>query len=111
MKRLLIIIICTGLLSGCGERSSEKYDRWMSELDCPVVLIGKTDKASNLRSIVVRDGAGRVRTIAEDNYDGWKMPSAITESRNIGDTLKPCAPVLSSTQQVKSTRTWKAGQE
>jgi uncharacterized lipoprotein YehR (DUF1307 family) len=79
------------VLSGCGETETEKYDRFMSELECPVVLIGKTDKAVTYPSIVVRDAKGRIRTLAASvNGDGWKMPSAIADSRNIGDTLKPC---------------------
>jgi uncharacterized lipoprotein YehR (DUF1307 family) len=79
------------VLSGCGETETEKYDRFMSELECPVVLIGKTDKAVAYPSIVVRDAKGRIRTLAASgNGDGWKMPSAIADSRNIGDTLKPC---------------------
>jgi hypothetical protein len=85
-----LLVALAVLFSGCGEYSSEMYDRWMTELDCPVVLIGKTDKASLRPSIVVRDGAGRVRTMSANNGDGWKMPSAIAESRSIGDTLKPC---------------------
>ena len=87
---LVTVLLAAGLFSGCGERSSVMYDRWMSELDCPVVLIGKRDKASSLPSVVVRDGAGRVRTMSADNSDGWKIASAISESRDIGDTLKPC---------------------
>ena len=87
---LATVLLAAGLLSGCGERSSTMYDRWMSELDCPVVLIGKTDKASRIPSVVVRDGSGRVRTMSADSDDGYKMPGAIADSRNIGDTLKPC---------------------
>jgi|SRR3972149_7190933 len=79
------------VLSGCGETEAEMYDRFMSELECPVVLIGKTDKAVTYPSIVVIDAKGRIRTLAaSSNGDGWKMPSAIADSRNIGDTLKPC---------------------
>ena len=67
----------------------------MSELDCPVVLVAKTDKASHWPSVVVLDGAGRVRTFSSDRSDyvradGWRMASAIAESREVGDTLKPC---------------------
>jgi hypothetical protein len=87
---LVTVLLAAGLFSGCGESSSAMYDRWMSELECPVVLIGKTDKAARMPSIVVRDGAGRVRTMATDNGDGWRMPTSIADSRNIGDTLKPC---------------------
>lgn len=79
------------LMSSCGETNTDKYDRFMIELECPIILIGKTDKAAVYPSIVVRDAKGRVRTIAATgNGDGWKMPSAIADSRNIGDTLKPC---------------------
>jgi uncharacterized lipoprotein YehR (DUF1307 family) len=79
------------VLSGCGETETEKYDRFMNELECPVVLIGKTDKAVTYPSIVVRDAKGRIRTLAASvNGDGYEMPSAIADSRNIGDTLKPC---------------------
>lgn len=90
MGLLATVLLAAGLFSGCGERSSAMYDRWMSELDCPVVLIGKTDKASRIPSVVVRDGSGRIRTMSADSGDGYKMPSAIADSRNIGDTLKPC---------------------
>lgn len=63
----------------------------MSELDCPVILIGKTDKAVNYPSIVVRDAKGRIRTFSLLNdYSGKGLPDAISNSRNIGDTLKPC---------------------
>lgn len=78
------------LFSGCGELGADRHDRWMSELDCPVILVAKSDKASNRPSIVVRDGAGRVRTMATDQSNGWRMPEAICHSRNVGDTLKPC---------------------
>ena len=87
---MVTVLLAAGLFSGCGELGADKYDRWMSELDCPVVLVGKTDKASHRPSIVVRDGSGRVRTMATDNSNGWRMPEAISHSRNIGDTLKPC---------------------
>lgn len=90
IRLLATALLLGGLFAGCSETGAEKYDRWMSELDCPVVLIGKTDKASNRPSIVVRDGAGRVRTMATDNGNGWRMPEAISASRIIGDTLKPC---------------------
>jgi len=84
-------VLLAVVLSSCGETETEKYDRFMSELECPVVLIGKTDKAVTYPSIVVRDAKGRIRTLASSaNGDGWKMPSAIADSRNIGDTLKPC---------------------
>lgn len=84
-------ILLAVVLYSCGETDSEKYDRFMSELECPVILIGKTDKAVTYPSIVVRDAKGRVRTLAATgNGDGWKMPSAIADSRNVGDTLKPC---------------------
>ena len=92
---LVTALLAAGLLSGCGERSSAIHDRWMSELECPVVLVAKTDKASHWPSVVVRDGAGRVRTFSSDRSDyvradGWRMASAIAESREVGDTLKPC---------------------
>jgi len=92
---LVTVLLAAGLFSGCGERSSEVHDNWMSELDCPVVLVAKTDKASRWPSVVVRDGAGRVRTFSSDRSDyvradGWRMASAIAESREVGDTLKPC---------------------
>ena len=83
---LLLIV----LLSGCMEMESEQQDRFMSELDCPVILIGKTDKAVANPSIVVRDAAGRVRTLAATGSGGYAMPSAIADSRSIGDTLRPC---------------------
>ena len=78
---MVTVLLAAGLFSGCGERSSEVHDRFMSELDCPVVLVAKTDKASRWPSIVVRDGAGRVRTISADRSDyvravdgAWHQP-------------------------------------
>ena len=65
----------------------------MSELECPVILIGKTDKAVDYPSIVVRDAKGRIRTF-DHHYNGssdsHSLPAAIADSRNVGDTLKPC---------------------
>mgnify|MGYP001591518097 CR=1 FL=1 len=85
------LLLSAVLLLGCGETETEKYDRFMSELECPVVLIGKTDKAAAYPSVIVRDAKGRVRTLAaSENGDGWKMPRAIANSRIVGDTLKPC---------------------
>ena len=79
---------------GCGETLIDRHDRWMTELDCPVILIGKTEKAVNYATITVRDGSGRVRTFQKcargltDNCSS--MPNSISDSRMIGDTLKPC---------------------
>jgi hypothetical protein len=92
---LVTVLLAAGLFSSCGPRSSEVHDRLFSELDCPVVLVAKTDKAAHWPSVVVRDGAGRVRTFAADRSDyvkadAWRMSSAIAESREVGDTLKPC---------------------
>jgi hypothetical protein len=89
-KNSIAVLLLMALFYGCGETETEKFDRFMSELECPVVLIGKTDKAVNYKSIVVCDSKGRVRTFGQGNGDGWKMPNAICDSRNIGDTLKPC---------------------
>jgi hypothetical protein len=86
--RISLLLFLFLILMGCGEKESEKHDRIMSELVCPVILIGKTDKASVLPSIVVLDGDGRVKTISQGAGDGYKMPSAISQSREIGDTLK-----------------------
>lgn len=90
---MVTALLAAGLFQSCGERPSEMHDRWMSELDCPVVLVAKTDKAVLMPSVVVRDGAGRVRTLAYgsgDFNDGWKIAAAIADSREVGDTLKPC---------------------
>ena len=62
----------------------------MTELECPVVLIGKTEKAVKNPSVVIVDGKGRVCTLASGNGDGWKIAAAIADSREIGDTLKFC---------------------
>ena len=75
------------LFSSC---ENQRHDRFMTELNCPVVLIGKTGKAVANPSIVVRDGAGEVRTLSSEGGGGWGMPAAIADSRNIGDTLKSC---------------------
>lgn len=90
MKKLIILSL---FLTGCVESDQVRFDRFMSELECPVILIGKTDKAVAYPSIVVRDGKGRVRTFAH-YYSGQSnshsLPAAIADSRNVGDTLKPC---------------------
>ncbi len=90
MKTLIVILSL--FTFSCVENDKDKFDRFMSELDCPVILIGKTDKAVDFPSVVVRDGRGRVRTFNHcGNYDSHGLPSAIADSRNIGDTLKPCS--------------------
>ena len=98
MKRIVtsIILVLTlffigVILSGCGETETDKFDRFMTELDCPIILIGKTDKAVNYPAIVVRDASGRIRTFSyTPGHDSSEMPEAIADSREIGDTLKPC---------------------
>jgi len=90
MKNKFIIITLLLAATACGETETEIQDRIMTELDCPVILIGKTDKGSSLHRFVVRDGNGRIRTFASGSGDGYKLPNAIADSRNIGDTLKPC---------------------
>lgn len=84
MKKLLLFSVI--IFSGCIETFDEKFDRFMSELTCPVILIGKTEPASDRSSITVRDGKGRVRTC--ESYYG--LPQNISQSRLVGDTLKPC---------------------
>jgi len=83
------------VLWGCGETVRDKYDRWMTELDCPVILMSKTDKAVDYPAITVRDGSGRVRTF--ERCEGGMtastcsdMAASIADSRVVGDTLKPC---------------------
>jgi 3-deoxy-D-arabino-heptulosonate 7-phosphate (DAHP) synthase len=78
------------VLSGCGETESQIHDRIMTELDCPVILIAKTDKGIDYHKVVVQDANGRIRTFASGAGDGYKLPNAIAESRNVGDTLKAC---------------------
>jgi len=101
MKRLqkvktgvLYALLCV-VLWGCGESVRDRYDRWMTELECPVILMGKTEKAVSYPAITVIDGAGRVRTMQA--YDGGmsshncsSLPASIADSREIGDTLKVC---------------------
>lgn len=82
MKLLLLLSL---LLTSCMETDSEKYDRFMSELDCPIILVAKTDKATTFPGVVVRDANGLVRT-----FSFTSLPEAVQNSRNIGDTLKPC---------------------
>ena len=93
-KGVLYALLC-GVLMGCGESVREKYDRWMTELDCPVILMSKTDKAVSYPAITVRDGSGRIRTF--ERCEGGMtsqtcsdMAGSIADSRMVGDTLKPC---------------------
>ena len=90
-KRLIQLLLLFVLVS-CEkpESSPDKFDRFMTELDCPVILVAKTDKAAYNPSVVVRDKEGRIRTFTF--YKG--LPQAIAESREIGDTLKPCIDSL-----------------
>jgi hypothetical protein len=83
MKKTLLILSI--LIAGCVEQNDHKFDRFMSELKGPVVLIGKTSDAVSYPTIVVRDGHGLVRTFTDVNG----LPQAISQSRMIGDTLKP----------------------
>jgi hypothetical protein len=88
MKYILIFSI---LFIGCGETTQEKQDRFLSELECPVILIGKTDKAVEYPAITVRDNAGRIRTMSKNEGSNFShVASSIADSRQIGDTLKPC---------------------
>jgi hypothetical protein len=94
MKKLIPALL---LLVSCGESLTERYDRYMTELDCPVVLIGKTDKAVRNPSITVRDGSGRIRTFRKEDggstyHQSSGLPASISDSRMIGDTIKPCLP-------------------
>ena len=77
-------------MASCGdiETPDERFDRFMTELVCPVVLEAKTDHAVDKDAVVVRDGEGRIRTFT--SYNG--IPEAIAYSRAVGDTLKPCLP-------------------
>lgn len=85
------------VLSGCVESPADRFDRFMTELDCPVILIARTDKAVDRPTVVVRDGTGRVRTF--EAYNG--LPEAVSFSRLVGDTLKPCIDMNTLKQQVK----------
>jgi hypothetical protein len=83
------LLLAAGL-SSCGETETEQQDRILTELECPVILIAKTDKGTVYHKFVVRDANGRIITFAAGNGDGYKLPNAIADSRNVGDTLKPC---------------------
>jgi len=87
MKTLCILILSL-ILTGCMETPDQRFDRFMTELDCPVILIAKNDKAEKRSAVVIRDNSGRVRTF--ETYYG--LPQAVSHSRVIGDTLKPCNP-------------------
>ena len=91
---VLYALLCV-VLMGCGESLREKYDRWMTELDCPVILISKTDKAVIMPSITVRDGSGRIRTFERcegslTDHSCSDFSGSVADSRMVGDTLKPC---------------------
>lgn len=84
MKKLLLFSVI--IFSGCIETFDEKFDRFMSELTCPVILIGKTEPTTDYPSVIVRDAKGLVRTF----HSSSGLPEAISQSRLVGDTLKPC---------------------
>ena len=83
-------LLLSVVLSSCGETETEQQDRILTELECPIILIAKTDKGTAYHKLVVCDAKGRIRTFAAGNGDGYKLPNAIADSRNVGDTLKPC---------------------
>lgn len=84
----VVIILVASSLFGCEQMESkqDKFDRFMSELVCPIILVSKTDKAVDQPTIVVRDGYGRVRTFTAT----YGLPVSVADSRNVGDTLRPC---------------------
>lgn len=94
MKKALLVIAVALIFSSCGESETEQQDRIMSELECPVILIGKTDLGEAYHKIVVRDVKGRIRTFCAGRGvgggNGYNFPAAIAQSRQVGDTLKPC---------------------
>jgi hypothetical protein len=91
MKTILTILISILLTSCISETPQEMEDRFLTELKCPVVLIGKTDKAVQCPAITVRDKEGRVRTLSKCGRHKYSYVAVtISESRSIGDTLKPC---------------------
>ncbi len=91
MKKLIILSV---LLIGCGPEhsDSEKFDRTMSDLSCPVIIIGISKASNEYPCVVVRDGRGAVRTFGENHttYSSQFLPKSISDSRKVGDTLKPC---------------------
>lgn len=84
------------VIVGCfGETDTEKYDRLLTEMDCPVVLLAKTGKDEAMRGIVLMDGRGNITTMEFFTNSGnfsccSDLPIAINNSKEIGDTIKPC---------------------
>jgi dethiobiotin synthetase len=90
IKHTIASVLLSFAFSSCGETETEQQDRILTELKCPVILIAKTGKGTILHKIVVRDAHGRFKTFAASSGDGFKLPNAIANSINVGDTLKPC---------------------
>lgn len=85
MKKLLVLSL---LFIGCESKQKE-FDRVLSEMTAPVILIGKKENVKLYSSIVVQDGSGRVATFSYI-VDSGVSAEAIADSRKVGDTLKTC---------------------
>lgn len=82
-KAFLLLLLCS-----CQSKTTE-FDRTMSDLSCPVILIGKTINPKLYSSIVVKDGSGRIATFTFIRDQGTGLgAAAIADSREIGDTIK-----------------------
>ena len=87
MKSRTIILLST-LLCACESKTYE-FDRIVSEMTCPVVVVGKIMNPKIYSSIVVKDKTGRIATFSFV-HDSGVSAEAIAESRQVGDTIKNC---------------------
>lgn len=83
MKKILICL----LFISC-ENKIEEFDRVMTELKPPVILMAKTENAKLYSAIVVKDDNGRVATFSYIRDDG-SSALAVANTRQVGDTIKP----------------------
>lgn len=83
------ILIFALFLARCGATKVEEFDKYINELDCPIVLVAKIKDPVLYSAVVVKDGKGKIRTFSY-TVNAGNSANAIADSREVGDTLKSC---------------------
>lgn len=79
------IVLTLFVLCGCDpqENMNDKADRELSEMESPVILIGKEKTMAGFNVSLI-DANGQVKSFG----DLQTLGGTLGESRNIGDTIK-----------------------